>query len=484
METTVNYLIQSGLSLLVLYLFYLLALRNQPSLRYNRLFLLLAPVVSLTAPLLRIPLPFAENLPIAAALPAFQLGEVVVVAYRASETSSLSSLSSGSVMLVLYTLVSLVLLGRLAWQLLRVHRLAATATPLPHDTPEATVLQTETQYSSFAFLHYVFLSRQAHLSDEEQRQVLAHELAHVRLRHTYDILYYEVLTALLWFNPLLWLLKEELRDVHEYQADAQVLSEYQPQEYSALLAKEALYTAGIPVGSYFHKPQVFRRLHMLQQYGRKQNLLRPLLVLPLLLALLVTFSASSVGADIAAPFAKAPAPNKQSVTAPSKKTAANDDALNTAPFVADQPIASNSKAIPEKPTFTQPTEKGTAKTTTEATPVQPENASTEKVKPYTYVEQMPQFQGGEEEMLKFLGRNIRYPKTAQDAGAEGLVVVGFVVETDGSLHDITVIKPLHEAADQEAIQVVEKMKGYWSPGLQNGEPVPVRYTLPIRFAMK
>ncbi|CAM3694033.1 TonB family protein [Pontibacter korlensis] len=105
-------------------------------------------------------------------------------------------------------------------------------------------------------------------------------------------------------------------------------------------------------------------------------------------------------------------------------------------------------------------------------------------KPYTYVEQMPVFEGGEMEMLKFLGTNIRYPEDAHNAGVEGLVVLTFVVNTDGSISDAGVVKSLSTSTDTEALRVVKMMNGKWQPGKQNGEVVPVRYTLPIRFSIK
>ncbi|MBF9252821.1 TonB family protein [Pontibacter sp. 172403-2] len=104
-------------------------------------------------------------------------------------------------------------------------------------------------------------------------------------------------------------------------------------------------------------------------------------------------------------------------------------------------------------------------------------------KPYTYVEQMPQFKGGDTEMMKFLGSNIRYPQEAQDAGLEGLVVLSFVVEKDGTLQDIEILKKLGGGTDKEAARVVKLMDGLWTPGEQDGKLVAVRYTLPIRFAL-
>ncbi|MBX0334033.1 energy transducer TonB [Pontibacter sp. HSC-14F20] len=104
-------------------------------------------------------------------------------------------------------------------------------------------------------------------------------------------------------------------------------------------------------------------------------------------------------------------------------------------------------------------------------------------KPYTYVEQMPEFPGGESEMMKYLGKNIRYPAAAQRAGVEGLVVLSFVVSRTGEISEIEVVKSLGSGTDEEAVRVVKTMPK-WSPGKQNGRSVPVRYTLPVRFAIK
>lgn len=105
-------------------------------------------------------------------------------------------------------------------------------------------------------------------------------------------------------------------------------------------------------------------------------------------------------------------------------------------------------------------------------------------KPYTYVDQMPQFKGGEGEMHKFLGSNIKYPDAAISNGLEGLVVVSFVVEKDGKISEVQTVKSLGQGTDEEAMRVVKLMSGHWTPGSQKGEVVRVRYTLPIKFALK
>jgi TonB family protein len=86
-------------------------------------------------------------------------------------------------------------------------------------------------------------------------------------------------------------------------------------------------------------------------------------------------------------------------------------------------------------------------------------------------------------MIKFLGGNIQYPKDARDNGLEGLAVLSFVVETDGTLSEVQTVKKLSPSTDAEAVRVVKLMSGKWTAGQQNGKAVRVRYTLPIRFAL-
>lgn len=102
---------------------------------------------------------------------------------------------------------------------------------------------------------------------------------------------------------------------------------------------------------------------------------------------------------------------------------------------------------------------------------------------YVSVGQQPQFPGGEAAMMKYLGDNIKYPAVAQRNALEGLVVLQFVVDQTGGISDITVLKPMGGGLTEEAIRVVKSMPK-WSPGKQNGKPVKVRFTLPVRFSIR
>lgn len=102
---------------------------------------------------------------------------------------------------------------------------------------------------------------------------------------------------------------------------------------------------------------------------------------------------------------------------------------------------------------------------------------------FTIVEEMPSFPGGEAALMKFLGNNIKYPAIAKDAGIQGTVFVTFVVDEDGNVKDVKVLRSIGGGCDEEAIRVVQSMPK-WSPGKQRGKAVKVQYNLPIRFTLK
>ena len=98
-------------------------------------------------------------------------------------------------------------------------------------------------------------------------------------------------------------------------------------------------------------------------------------------------------------------------------------------------------------------------------------------------EEMPQFPGGVSALLEFLRTNVRYPKDAFEANVQGRVLVTFVIEKDGSICEAKVVKPVYPSLDEEALRVVNGMPN-WEPGKVAGEPVRVKYTIPIAFKLQ
>ena len=115
-----------------------------------------------------------------------------------------------------------------------------------------------------------------------------------------------------------------------------------------------------------------------------------------------------------------------------------------------------------------------------AAPEPPKPVEDNKV--FDVVEQKPSFPGGDGALMEWLRKNIKYPAIAEENGVQGRVVVQFVVEKDGSITDVKVVKPIDPSLDKEATRVVKSMP-HWIPGKQNGSAVRVRYTLPVTFRL-
>ena len=106
-----------------------------------------------------------------------------------------------------------------------------------------------------------------------------------------------------------------------------------------------------------------------------------------------------------------------------------------------------------------------------------------KDKVYDIVEVMPQYPGGMPELMQYLAKNIKYPVQAQKKGIEGRVTVRFIVEKDGSISNVTVVRHIHPLLDKEAVRVIKAMPK-WSPGMLNGKPVRVKFNIPVAFRLK
>ena len=107
----------------------------------------------------------------------------------------------------------------------------------------------------------------------------------------------------------------------------------------------------------------------------------------------------------------------------------------------------------------------------------------EETKVFDVVEQMPSFKGGDAALMEWLNKNIKYPVVAEENGIQGRVVATFVVERDGSITDVKIVKSVDPSLDKEAVRVLKAMPK-WIPGRQNGQPVRVKYTVPVTFRLQ
>lgn len=112
-----------------------------------------------------------------------------------------------------------------------------------------------------------------------------------------------------------------------------------------------------------------------------------------------------------------------------------------------------------------------------------EEEAIEEPEIFTIVEDMPSFPGGEEKLYEYLGKNLKFPPMAKDAGIQGIVFVTFVVKEDGSIDGVRVLRGIGGGCDEEAVRVIKNMPK-WKPGKQRGKSVRVQYNMPIRFILR
>ena len=270
----------------ILYGYYLLALRNNRFHQWNRWYLLAAVVLSFSIPLLRIPLPdFFGTQPQlvyggeAMVLPTFNLGKKDIAFHFSLPFAAACT----------YAAIALFLLLLLVKNILAIRK-------LKHTYPEETIAEihfynTAEPGTPFSFFKNIFWNSSIDLHTEKGGQMLRHEMAHVTEMHSADKVFLQLLTALAFWNPFLYLIKKELSVVHEFIADQRASAGDDQLQYASLLLMKAMGSRQFALGNPFFHSQLKRRLVMLTSNKNPRfSYLRRLLVLPLAAISLILFS--------------------------------------------------------------------------------------------------------------------------------------------------------------------------------------------------
>ncbi|WP_308770108.1 TonB family protein [uncultured Bacteroides sp.] len=304
----------------------------------------------------------------------------------------------------------------------------------------------------FSWMRYIVISETD--LKENGHHILVHELAHIRYHHSWDLLLTELCIWGQWFNPAIWLLRQELQNIHEYEADEEVLRQgINAKEYQMLLIKKAVGARLYSIANSFNHSSLKKRITMMIR--KKSNpwaRAKYLYVLPL---------AAVTVAAFARPEISQPLDEISSVKV--------NDLSAVLETYADKNVSNSSEKELQ------------LKKDSSAQKVVMSAASDNRI--FDVVEQMPEFPGGMRAGLEFMARNLKYPTKAQEAGKQGRVIVQFIVQKDGSLSDLHVLRPVDPWLDAEAIRVIGSMPK-WKPGMQDGQAVAVKFNLPVTFALE
>lgn len=537
------YLLKSGCYLIIFYLLFKLLMSGTTFFRFNRVTILAGIIGCMFLPLiefttqeetfLTVPLQTIQGIFVEQADGIFW-DTMFWVRPQVDETGNMQAINWCPIALgYVYLAGGLFVLCRILLSFYRMFQLIRNGKRRSYGKYKLIVVSEP--ISSFCWGKYIVVS----VSDYSQQStdgILLHETMHLRYRHTLDLLCMQCLLILYWFNPAIWLLKRELQEVHEFEADNGVLNTgIDATRYQLLLVKKAVGTRLYSMANGFNHSKLKKRITMmLKKKSNPWARLKYLYVLPLAVIAVAAFARPEISSELDEISAvkvndltaimkteevkspeKHPAKEikvqgqvlEKSTNAPVvganviiKGTTSGTITDLDGNFVISMPVGATLSVsyINMKTKELTITEKLIGKIKSLKVYLEGEitnktqevvvvgygggEEASDEVPVFQVVEEMPEFPGGMGECLKFLGKNIKYPVEAQKAGVQGKVIVQFVVEKDGNIANPKVVRSIDPDLDGEAIRVISIMPK-WKPGMQKGQPVRVKYTVPVTFRL-
>ena len=522
----------------VFYMFYRLMLARETFHRVNRLVLLLTAVASFVLPLCVITMHETVTME---AMPVMTVDNLTVDDVAPMPEPVVETPWWQILLPVLFMIGMVVTIGHTLMSMFRILMLIKRSEKHPQPDGTTICVSGNADVPPFSWMHYIVMNQSDYA--ERNAAILAHERGHIRLRHSWDLLLVDTLTALQWFNPAMWMLRSDLRAIHEYEADGEVLSlGINARQYQYLLITKAASIGGYSLANGISHSTLKNRINMMLHKKSNQTRLFKLLALVPIVAVALAVNAEKVQDVVYADAGN-----------PSVEELVNEEILQAGPQPAEAEVVKADEgktfiaegfvfdASDDKGPISQVdennytpivgaivkivgTKKGTVtgpdgkfklevsdgddleamyvgyesikisvnKAFSEAGNKYPmplkkesnaEGEASNSNKAYDVVDEMPQFPGGPSKLFEFLAKNIRYPAEAEKAGAVGRVIVSFVVEKDGSISNAKAVKAIHPALDAEALRVINSMPK-WTPGKKNGEATRVKYVVPVNFHLQ
>ena len=525
------YSLKVAFCLIAFYLVFKLLLSKETFHTFNRWVLLLVMVVSILLPWLKVTT--AEPTAIAEGMISL---ESIIASAEVVNDDTQEGLSAIQLLFIIYIIGIAVFFLREVVSVVRLFRLIRRGTPLTAEQAGVSqqgvqVVVMKNEIAPFSWFRHVVLSEKDFR--ENPREILTHELAHIRLGHSWDVAVCNLLIIFQWWNPAAWLLKRELQNVHEFEADEAVINRgVDAKQYQLLLIRKSVGERLFSMANNLNHQSLKKRITMMTtKKSSPWQKAKVLVALPMAALAVVAFAnpdvervAEQVETESQAVVEKAKADVAGVETAAEQQTAekqevADEQGKNVSvkgvvvqkedgnPIVGVAVTVRGTKIgavtdvdgkfhIDNVPVgswidvFMIDCEIGSLQVTEQnASNLHfviaydgPSSSKSPGSDAFDVVEEMPVYPGGMPAMMDFFNKNMKYPKEAFDAKQEGRVIAQFVVEKDGSITDAHIVKSVSPALDAEALRIVNAMPN-WTPGRQNGKPVRVKYTVPISFKL-
>jgi len=526
-EFILSYALPVAASIAVLWVAYRLLFVNSNRFQFNRTFLLVSLLFSLSLPLIGFLM--GESAPQIVNLKhsmfsGYTLNEIVITPEGQEvnpitlETITIDPSRHISLWQVLGIIYLLGVAVMAVLFLVKLTRLAVLIIRSPKRKMDGyTAVFTHKEQGSFSFFRYAFFPDESVSPD-----IVRHEMSHIAHGHSWDILFVEIITVLQWFNPFIYLYKRELQSLHEYAADHDVVATgIDKKNYMMLILQQCTAVDFSNMSNNFSLILTKKRIKMITRNEKARSLWWRLLVTIPVLAVLLLANAKVTAQE------NAVADNTLKVSmGPFELRDDDGTPLQFKDTVIYNPDGSYIKCETsdafdplsgepcKKMTLTAYRADGTQSTALKLNEIEKNgDVMTYSVDPFTITtdkgnkikiiteedfnvkvshydndtifsvcDEMPEFPGGTEKFMEYLSSNIKYPEEAKEKGISGRVFIQFVIEKDGSVTNVKVMKGIGALCDDEAVRVVKSMPK-WKPGIQKGKPVRVSYNLPLNFKL-
>lgn len=442
MNDLLIYLFQASCCLGALYFFYVFLLGRETFFRINRFFLLFAPVISLIIPL--VPIHFTTT-----ASPEIFQAMIDPVWITSGQIITTDNRFSSLIGILPYLFLTGFVFFVLRYFIRLIHILILINRGKLHQIGKVNVMLLPGECAPFSFLNLIFIP-ETEVDKKSLNTILLHELVHIRQGHSIDLLLMEFIAAVMWFNPFVWLVRRELKSIHEFLADQGVLRVgISKTEYQQLIFSESTGLAFNAIVNTFNYSHLKKRMVMMTKHVSSPWAMgKVALALPVIAGAICFFAIVNNGS------AAAQDQNKKV-----KKT--ETPAATSSTATQQVPPSSSTPSPPPPP------------------PAPADQSQTKMSKP----DVMPKYPGDQKALQNFLIENIKYPEKAKRDTVQGKVYIKFDVGADGSLSNFKVQKGIGSGCDEEALRVV-KMMPKWIPATKEGKPVKSNVVIPIMFALR
>ena len=460
------YILKSSVCLAAFYLFYRLLLSRETFHRFNRVALLSILLLSCLLPLVEVTV--EKQTEVHQTMMTLEQWLMLADMMNTAEAMDLQAeevtVTWIQVALLVYLAGILFFALRNGYSLLKLGGLLKSGrkenlSKYTGDGEKVTLIVHEHDIAPFSWMKYIVISKKD--LDENGREILIHELAHIQNRHSWDLLVADICIFFQWFNPASWLLKQELQNIHEYEADETVIEKgVDAKQYQLLLIKKAVGTRLYSMANSFNHSKLKKRITMmLKEKSNPWAKLKYLYILPVAAIAVTAFARPEISET--AEEISAVKVNDLTAIVEAKVTKTIEEAVQVSTVLKDTAKPVEVKYIPAE-----------VGDKLQGSPV------------FEMVEQMPEFPGGGmSAALEYIQKNMQYPESAKENGTQGRVTVQFVVDKAGNVTEPKVLRPVDKELDAEAIRLVKSMPK-WKPGMQKGQAVAVKFTMPVLFRLE